>query len=146
MRNRRIRVSLGAWMIAVAVVSAGIAIAMLVMAAKRKEREARVECIDNLRALGMAVKGDFSVDSRLHPDGSVLTLCSYELVASACPLAQGTNRTLANSYDLHEAARTVCDCFLPRSRGRRTHNAYHFAPRQTSPPTCRIRPEEHMMP
>ena len=120
MTKRRIRVTLGAWMVVVAVLCAGVAIPILVVRA-RKQAKARAGCIANLLRLQQADEEWPAVlDGRRE---AVSATSAWFIVQHPtnvyCPLAKGTNRTQPNSYHMGG---------------------------WPAPPTCRICPEEHRLP
>jgi hypothetical protein len=115
------RFGLGAWMVVVAVLCAGVSVAILVVAQVRERREVRVYCINNLKHLA-----ESKLDVWDHGTFEGVYYMTTNLNASplpptnlVCPLAEGQERTLYGSYSLND---------------------------MTTPPTCRIRPEEHRLP
>jgi hypothetical protein len=118
MTKRRIRFGLGAWIIGVTVLCVGAAVAILVVAQvrEREAREARAGCIANLQFLE-SCKVTTQGFTIIHING--FRLPQHRRTNIFCPLAIGTNRTPFSSYDIGDA---------------------------TTPPTCRICPEEHVLP
>ncbi len=104
--KRRIRVTLGAWMVIVAGLCVGPVVVILVVVPGMQKRNARATCTRNLTQINWA--------KRVHP--VVLSWSDWEV---SCPLATDDARAFTNSYDIGNA---------------------------TTPPTCRIRPEEHVLP
>jgi hypothetical protein len=124
MTKRRVRFGLGAWIVIITALCIGVAVATLigVQAQKRKAREARATCIANMRWIEAQLI-EISLQDSIAPDyyAPLFRLLGESDTNHVCPLAVGTNRTLNNSY------------------------AYVFGD-WTSPPTCRICPEEHVLP
>ena len=122
MSKRRIRVTLGRWMAIVAGLGISAAVVTVVVLPRVRTRRERVICINNLRMID-AAKYQYGVESRGLTSDAVPTLPEVDqymrVSKSSCPRARGTNCTLENSYSVNDF---------------------------TSPPTCRICPEEHRLP
>ncbi len=109
-----IRVTLGAWMVIVAVVCGGAAVVIHVVVpymglTEDRDKEAIIPDL-RVHIRDMCVTDLRRIDEGWPP---------VAITNRACPMATGTNNTFVNSYDLGNTS---------------------------TPPTCRIRPEEHVLP
>ncbi len=147
--KRRIRVTLGAWMVTVAVVCVCLAVAVLAIRERRHD-EARIQCERNLSMLMFEIINETSfyiVPGK--PDGAWFCgdqLPSY-VTESSCPLAVGTNATFRNSYSLGDGVRSNCN--VPSCAGGADHNMYYISLPVTTPGMvaveCLICPDEHTL-
>ena len=106
MSKQRIRVTLGAWVIVVTVLCVGVAVAILVVTQvrERKVNEAKAICVANLARINALKEVDESPkgDEAMTNNSSVwIELVCFWILNETncfCPLAEGTNRSLHNSY------------------------------------------------
>ncbi len=101
--KRRIRVTLGAYIVITTCVAALVATLLVGCPAWRQKRRAE-QCIENLRVINWA-KDQYAVEfggggetfSPSYQTGNVAVYLTH-LDAFVCPLAEGTNRTFVGSY------------------------------------------------
>ena len=126
MPRRRLKFTLGTFMILVAVFGIGASVVTLIVLPRVRRRQTRDECRHNMRQIQTVSRFVSRSHSTIIVNGTAVSTSSVTIeifgpapvTNSFCPMARGTNRTFANSYDLH-----------------------YF----TSPPTCRICPDDHVL-